>query len=298
VFKRIGLLIATNLAILFIVNIIVMVLERAGVFGDGEFMRAYGPLMVFSVVLGFGGAFLSLLISKWMAKWSTGAKVIESPRNSTEAWLFETVRSQAKRAGIAMPEIAIYDAPEMNAFATGPSRNNSLVAVSTGLLRSMDKAEVEAVLGHEISHVANGDMVTLTLIQGVLNTFVIFLSRIIGGIIDSALRGREGGRERGGGIGYFVTVMITQMVLGLLASMIVAWFSRRREFRADRGGATLTEPTAMINALRRLGGNQESTLPKSMAAFGIGGGGGIMSLLRSHPPIPDRIRALQGRQAS
>jgi heat shock protein HtpX len=248
--------------------------------------------------LGFGGAFLSLLISKWMAKWSTGAKVIESPRNSTEAWLFETVRSQAKRAGIAMPEIAIYDAPEMNAFATGPSRNNSLVAVSTGLLRSMDKAEVEAVLGHEISHVANGDMVTLTLIQGVLNTFVIFLSRIIGGIIDSALRGREGGRERGGGIGYFVTVMITQMVLGLLASMIVAWFSRRREFRADRGGATLTEPTAMINALRRLGGNQESTLPKSMAAFGIGGGGGIMSLLRSHPPIPDRIRALQGRQAS
>jgi heat shock protein HtpX len=293
VLKRIGLLIATNLAILFVINIVVMVLERAGVFGEGEFLRAYGPLMVFSALMGFGGAFISLLISKWMAKWSTGAQVIESPRNATEAWLFETVRAQASRAGIAMPEIAIYDAPEMNAFATGPSRNNSLVAVSTGLLQSMKKDEVEAVLGHEISHVANGDMVTLTLIQGVLNTFVIFLSRIIGGIIDSALRGKDGERNQGGGIGYFVTVMIAQVVLGLLASIIVAWFSRRREFRADRGGATLTNPVAMISALRRLGQNEESSLPKSMAAFGISGDG-VMSLFRSHPPIPERIKALQG----
>jgi heat shock protein HtpX len=291
VLKRIGLFIATNFAILFTVNIIVLALERAGVFGQGELLRAYGPLMVMSVLMGFGGAFISLLISKWVAKWTTGAQVIASPRNATEAWLFETVRSQAARAGISTPEIAIYDAPDMNAFATGPSRNNSLVAVSTGLLRNMDREEVEAVLGHEISHVANGDMVTLTLIQGVLNTFVIFFSRVIGTIIDSALR-RDGDRERGGGIGYFVTVMIAQLVLGLLASMIVAWFSRRREYRADRGGATLKGPGAMIAALRRLDQNHESSLPKAMAAFGINGEG-VASLFRSHPPIADRIRALQ-----
>jgi heat shock protein HtpX len=292
VLKRIGLLIATNLAILFVVNVIVMVLERAGVFGQGELLRAYGPLMVFAVVAGFGGSFVSLLISKWVAKMSTGAKVIDSPRNATEAWLFETVRSQAARAGIATPEIAIYDAPEMNAFATGPSRNNALVAVSTGLLHGMDKREVEAVVGHEISHVANGDMVTLTLIQGVLNTFVIFLSRVIGGIIDSALRGKDD-RGRGGGMAYFAIVMVAQMVLGLLASLIVAWFSRQREYRADRGGATLTAPGDMISALRRLGAaHEESSLPKSMAAFGITGGG-LMGLFRSHPPIEDRIRALK-----
>jgi len=298
VLKRIGLLIATNFAILFVVNIIIAVLERAGVFGQGDFLRAYGPLMVLATVMGFGGSFLSLAMSKWIAKWTTGAKVIDAPRNATEAWLFETVRSQAARAGISTPEIAIYDAPEMNAFATGPSKNNSLVAVSTGLLHSMDKAEVEAVLGHEISHVANGDMVTLTLIQGVLNTFVIFLSRVIGGIIDSALRGRDGERERGGGIGYFITVMIAELVLGILASIIVFWFSRRREYRADRGGANLTNPMAMIGALRRLGQNEEkSTLPTSMAAFGISGGG-VMGLFRSHPPIEDRIRALEGGQAA
>jgi len=297
VLKRIGLLIATNFAILFVVNIIIAVLERAGVFGQGEFLRAYGPLMVLATVMGFGGSFLSLAMSKWIAKWTTGAQVIDSPRNATEAWLFETVRSQAARAGISTPEIAIYDAPEMNAFATGPSRNNSLVAVSTGLLHSMDKSEVEAVLGHEISHVANGDMVTLTLIQGVLNTFVIFLSRVIGGIIDAALRGKDGERGRGGGIGYFVTVMVAELVLGILASIIVFWFSRRREFRADRGGATLTNPLAMIGALRRLGqADEKSTLPTSMAAFGISGGG-VMGLFRSHPPIEDRIRALQGGQA-
>jgi heat shock protein HtpX len=291
VLKRIGLFIATNFAILFAVNIIMLALERAGVFGEGELLRHYGPLMVMSALLGFGGSFLSLAISKWVAKWTTGAKVIESPRNATEAWLFETVRSQAARAGIATPQIAVYDAPEMNAFATGPSRNNSLVAVSTGLLHQMDREEVEAVLGHEISHVANGDMVTLTLIQGVLNTFVFFLSRVIGGIVDSALR-RDGDRERGGGIGYFVTVIVAQIVLGLLAQLIVAWFSRRREYRADRGGAQLKGAGAMIAALRRLDRNAESSLPKSMAAFGISGDG-VMSLFRSHPPIPERIRALQ-----
>jgi heat shock protein HtpX len=291
VLKRIGLFIATNFAILFTVNIIVLVLERAGVFGQGEILRHYGPLMVLSVVMGFGGAFFSLAISKWVAKWTTGAKVIESPRNATEAWLFETVRSQAARAGIKTPEIAIYDAPDMNAFATGPSRNNSLVAVSTGLLQNMQRDEVEAVLGHEIAHVANGDMVTLTLIQGVLNTFVIFLSRVIGGAIDAALRGKDS-EQRGGGIGYFVTVMIAQLVLGLLAQLIVAWFSRRREYRADRGGAELKGAGAMIAALRRLDQNHESSLPKSMAAFGINGEG-VASLFRSHPPIADRIRALQ-----
>jgi heat shock protein HtpX len=292
VLKRIGLFIATNFAILFTVNIIVLALERAGVFGQGELLRHYGPLMVLSVVMGFGGAFLSLAISKWVAKWTTGAQVIESPRNATEAWLFETIRSQASRAGIKTPEIAIYDAPDMNAFATGPSRNNSLVAVSTGLLRNMERDEVEAVLGHEIAHVANGDMVTLTLIQGVLNTFVIFLSRVIGGAIDAALRGKDGEQQRGGGIGYFVTVMIAQLVLGLLAQMIVAWFSRRREYRADKGGAQLKGAGAMIAALRRLDQNHESSLPKSMAAFGINGEG-VASLFRSHPPIAERIRALQ-----
>ncbi len=292
-FKRIGLLIATNFAILFVVNIIVMVLERAGVFGKGEFLQAYGPLMVLSALIGFGGSFVSLLISKWMAKMATGAKVIDAPRNATEAWLFQTVQSQASRLGLQMPEIAVYDAPEMNAFATGPSKNKALVAVSTGLLRTMNRDEVEAVIGHEMTHVANGDMVTLTLIQGVLNTFVIFFARIIGGIIDSAMSGR-GERSRGGGIGYFVSVMAAQMVLGLLASIIVAWFSRRREFRADRGGADLRGASAMINALRRLGGHEESSLPKSMAAFGINGGG-VAALFRSHPPIADRIRALQGQ---
>jgi heat shock protein HtpX len=246
--------------------------------------------MVFSALFGFGGAFISLLISKWIAKMTTGAKVIDVPQNATESWLVDTVRRHANRAGIGMPEVAIYDSPDMNAFATGPSRNNALVAVSSGLLRSMDRAELDAVLGHEITHIENGDMVTLTLIQGVLNTFVIFLSRVIGGLIDGALRGRD--ERRGGGIGYFFTVMILQTVLGLLASLIIAWFSRRREYRADRGGATLANTPAMISALRRLGQGQESGLPQAMAAFGINGGG-LVGLLRSHPPIEERIRALE-----
>src|SRR5688572_1347857 len=228
--------------------------------------------MVMSVLFGMGGSFISLLMSKWLAKRTTGAHVIESPRNATEAWLLETVRRQSQAAGIGMPEVAIYDGPEMNAFATGASKNKSLVAVSTGLVQQMDRKEVEAVLGHEVSHIANGDMVTLTLIQGVLNTFVIFFSRILGGIIDSALRSRD---DRGGrGIGYYIAVIACEIVLGILATLIVMWFSRRREFRADHGGATLEGKQAMVSALRRLGRNEEgSTLPESLAAFGVSGRG-------------------------
>jgi heat shock protein HtpX len=245
-----------------------------------------------ATVMGFGGSFISLLISKWMAKMSTGAKVIEAPRNSTEAWLLETVRRQSERAGIEMPEVAVFDAPEPNAFATGPSKNNALVAVSTGLLQRMGREEVEAVLGHEISHVSNGDMVTLTLIQGVLNTFVIFFSRIIGSFVDAALRGRDDDR-RGGGMGYFIAVMVSQLVLGLFASLIVMWFSRQREYRADKGGAELGGRSNMINALRALKGEDEdvTSLPKSMAAFGIRPG--ALGLFSSHPPIEERIRRLQ-----
>jgi heat shock protein HtpX len=295
VLKRIVLFVATNFAILFVLNVVLAALERAGVFGEEGLRAQYGPLMVMSVLLGFGGSFISLLASKWIAKWTTGAKVIDSPRDSTEAWLLETVRRQAQQAGIGMPEVAIYDAPEMNAFATGPSKNSSLVAVSTGLVRQMDRAEVEAVLAHEVSHVANGDMVTLTLIQGVLNTFVIFFSRIIGGLIDSALRSRD---DRGRGIGYFAAVIVCEIVLGILATLIVMWFSRWREYRADRGGAQLAGKQAMIGALRRLGRNEGSSLPESMAAFGVSGGGALLGLFRSHPPIEERIRALQALPAA
>ena len=290
-FKRIALFVATNFAILFVLNIALVALERAGVFGESGLSRQYGPLMVMSVMFGMGGSLISLLMSKFIAKWTTGAKVIESPRNATEAWLVETVRRQSQAAGIGMPEVAVYDGPEMNAFATGASKNSSLVAVSTGLLQQMERKEVEAVLAHEVSHIANGDMVTLTLIQGVLNTFVIFFSRIIGGLIDSALRSRD---DRGRGIGYFVAVMACELVLGVLATLIVMWFSRRREFRADHGGATLEGKQAMVSALRRLGRNEAaSTLPESLAAFGVSGRGSVMGLFRSHPPIEERIRALE-----
>jgi heat shock protein HtpX len=291
VFKRIGLFLLTNFAILITLSVIYQILLATGLLRGTEALGAYGPLMAMSALFGFGGAILSLLISKYVAKWMTGAKVIESPRNATEAWLLETVRRHAERAGIGMPEVAVYEAPEMNAFATGPSRNHALVAVSSGLLHAMDRTQIDAVLGHEITHIQNGDMVTLTLLQGVLNTFVIFLSRVIGGIIDSALRGRDD-RERGGGFGYFITVMILQSVLGLLASLIVAWFSRWREYRADRGGATLASTPAMVSALSRLGQGHETALPQAMAAFGINSGG-LIGLLRTHPPIEDRIRALQ-----
>jgi heat shock protein HtpX len=298
VFKRITLFLLTNFAILLVLQVVLRVLEHFGVFGTDGLLRSHGPLMVMALLFGFGGSFISLFMSKAIAKWTTGAKVIEQPRNEAEAWLVETVRQHATRAGIGMPEVAIYDAPDMNAFATGPSKNNSLVAVSTGLLQGMRRDEVSAVLGHEVAHVANGDMVTLTLIQGVLNTFVIFFSRIIGGMIDKVLsRGEE--EERGPGIGYWVATFAAEIVLGILATLIVAWFSRRREFRADRGGADLAGTPAMVNALRRLGAGEPSHLPQSMQAFGIsGGGGGLMALFRSHPPIDERVRALQDAGAA
>jgi len=291
VLKRITLFLVTNLAVLVLLSIVWNVLQATGVVSP-DMLGGYGTLMVFAAVFGFGGAFISLLMSKTIAKWSTGAKVIDSPRGPDEAWLLETVRRQAQQAGIGMPEVAIYDSPEPNAFATGATRNSSLVAVSTGLLNRMDRREVEAVLAHEVSHVANGDMVTLTLIQGVVNTFVIFLARVIGGLVDSFLRRDE--ENSGPGIGYWVTVIAAEIVLGLFATLIVAWFSRRREFRADHGGATLAGRAAMISALRRLGGEAPSDLPKSMAAFGIRGG--VASLFSSHPPIELRIQRLQEAQ--
>jgi heat shock protein HtpX len=235
---------------------------------------------------------ISLFASKWIAKWSTGAKVIDQPRDANEAWLLDTVRRQAQQVGIEMPEVAVYDSPEPNAFATGATRNSSLVAVSTGLLGRMQRDEVEAVLGHEVSHVANGDMVTLALLQGIVNTFVIFLSRIIGGFVDSFLRGKD---ERGTGIGYFVSVLVCELVLGFFATMIVMWFSRYREYRADAGGAHLAGRSKMIAALKRLGGvGDETALPKSLTAFGIRGGG-LLGLISSHPPIEERIRRLSQR---
>ncbi|HWZ90286.1 MAG TPA: protease HtpX [Polyangiaceae bacterium] len=290
-FRRIALLVLTNFAVMVAITVVINVLGALGVFGHGDFMRQYGPLVVISGIVGFGGSFVSLLASKWIAKWTTGAQIITAPRTSDEAWLLQTVQRLAERAGVGMPEVAIYDSPELNAFATGPSRNSSLVAVSSGLFSRMDRPEIEAVIGHELTHVANGDMVTLTLLQGVLNTFVFFFSRVIGGLIDSALRGRDDNR-RGGGIGYFIATMLAQVVLGFLAMLIVAAFSRWREFRADRGGAQLAGRAKMIAALRRLGSQEESALPKSLAAFGINGGG-VGALLRSHPPIAQRIEALQ-----
>jgi len=291
VFKRIALLILTNFAVMAAITVVINVLGALGVFGQGQFLQHYGPLVVMSGIVGFGGSFISLLASKWIAKWTTGAQVIRTPRNSEEAWLLQTVQQLAERAGVAVPEVAIYDSPELNAFATGASRNSSLVAVSSGLLQRLSRSEVEAVLGHELSHVANGDMVTLTLLQGVLNTFVFFFSRVIGGLIDSALRGRDEDR-RGGGVGYFISTFVAQLVLGFFAMLIIAAFSRWREFRADRGGANLAGRAKMIAALRRLGTQEESQLPHAVAAFGINGGG-MLGLLRSHPPIEQRIQALE-----
>jgi len=288
--KRIVLFLATNLAILLVLSI------TARLLGVDRFLTAnglnMGMLLAFAAVIGFGGSFISLAISKWMAKMSTGARVIEQPRNASEQWLVETVRRQAQQAGIGMPEVAIYDAPDMNAFATGMSRNNSLVAVSSGLLHNMSADEVEAVLAHEISHVANGDMVTLTLIQGVVNTFVIFLARIIGYMVDSAMR-REGDNS-GPGIGYFVATIVAEIVLGILASIIVMWFSRQREYRADAGGARLAGRGKMVAALQRLQqAHTPSQLPNEMAAFGINNGGTLSKLFMSHPPLEERIRILQ-----
>ena len=287
--KRILLFVATNIAVLFLLNIVMFVLQAVFHIRLGNTTG----LMVMAAILGMGGSFISLAMSKWMAKMSTGAQVITQPQSEAEQWLVSTVQRQAQAAGIGMPEVAVYDAPEMNAFATGMSRNSSLVAVSTGLLRSMDRDQIEAVLGHEMSHVANGDMVTLTLIQGVLNTFVIFLARIIGSLVDSALRRDDD--EGGTGIGYFLTVMVMQLLLGFLASLIVMWFSRWREFRADAGGASLAGRNKMISALQRLSaGHGESTLPQAVEAFGISGSFG--KLLASHPPIEERIAALRAVQ--
>ena len=285
--KRVFLLIVTNFAILAVLSVTMQLLGIDQALTNETGLNLQG-LLVFAALFGFGGAFISLLISKWMAKRSTGAQVIEVPSNTTERWLLDTVKRQADRAGIGMPEVAIYDAPDVNAFATGWNRNDALVAVSTGLLNNMSQDEAEAVLGHEISHVANGDMVTLTLIQGVLNTFVIFLSRVVGFFVDRVLLKNE----RGQGIGFYAATFIAQIVLGILASMVVAWFSRQREFRADAGAAQLMgRKQPMINALARLGGVTAGELPKTMQAMGIAGGLG--KWFSTHPPIEERIAALQ-----
>lgn len=286
--KRIFLFIVTNLAVVLVLSIVLRVLGLDRMLAAQGY--GYGQLLVYAAVVGFVGAFVSLLMSKPMAKWSTGAHVITSPSNDAETWLVATVQKLATTAGVTMPEVAIYDGAP-NAFATGAFRNSALVAVSTGILQSMSRDEIEAVLGHEMAHVANGDMVTLTLIQGVVNTFVIFLSRIVGSIIDRAVF-RNG--ERSSGMGYFVTVMACQVVFGVLASIIVAYFSRLREFRADAGSARfLGSPQPMIQALKRLGGLEAGPLPKSLQASGITGAGGMMALFASHPPIEARIAALQ-----
>ncbi|RUO31751.1 protease HtpX [Aliidiomarina sedimenti] len=290
--KRIALFLATNLAVILVLSVVLNILMT--VFGV-EF-GSYQGLLVFAAVFGFGGAFISLWMSKWMAKRSTGAQVIERPRNETERWLVETVAAQARKAGIKMPEVAVYQSPEPNAFATGASKNNSLVAVSSGLLQSMNKDEVEAVLAHEVSHVANGDMVTLTLIQGVVNTFVIFLARVVAGFINNALRGNQQGGQQtiGGGFAYYGIVIVLEILFGILASIIVMYFSRQREYRADAGAANLVGAHKMISALQRLAGGRDSQLNSSMAAFGIKGKRAKSELFLSHPPIEKRIAALRG----
>ncbi len=290
--RRIVLFLATNLAVLVLFTVIARLL------GIDQWAAAHGSsfagLLLFAAVFGMGGALISLALSKSIAKWSTHARVITQPQNESERWLLETVRRHAQAAGIGMPEVAVYAGPEMNAFATGMSRNHALVAVSSGLLQDMDREQVAAVLGHEIGHVANGDMVTLTLIQGVLNTFVILAARIVGQLVDSWL---SGGRDRGGiGIGYFVTVIVLEIVFGIFASMIVMAFSRWREFRADAAGARLAGRGAMISALQRLSATYgESSLPRTIQAFGISGhlGTGFKRLFMSHPPLAERIAALR-----
>ena len=290
--KRVVLFLATNVAVLLVLSVVMRVL------GIDQMLAQNGQnpmgLLLMAAVFGFGGAFISLAMSKWMAKRSMGVHVIEQPGNAREAWLLDTVRRQAAAAGITMPEVGIFDSPEMNAFATGARRNAALVAVSSGLLARMSQQEAEAVLGHEISHVANGDMVTLTLVQGVVNTFVMFLSRIIGGVIDNAISGNRENRQSGG-MAYFMIVMVLQLVLGVLASMIVAWFSRYREFKADAGGASLSSRQNMISALERLQQGHAASLPEQLTAFGITGGK-LSRLFASHPPLEVRIAALRNAQ--
>ncbi|MFT4248604.1 MAG: protease HtpX [Pseudomonas sp.] len=284
-FTRIALFLLTNFAVLILASVVMSLL--------GVNSSQMSGLLVMAAIFGFGGSLISLLMSKFMAKRTTGAQVITEPRNPTERWLLETVRRQAQAAGIGTPEVAVYEGPEINAFATGANRNNALVAVSTGLLHNMREDEAEAVLGHEISHIANGDMVTMALLQGVLNTFVIVLARVVGGVIDSAL---SGNRDSGRGFAYYIIVFVLEMVFGLFATMIAMWFSRRREFRADAGGAHLAGRQKMIAALERLQLNHgQSTLPTQVAAFGIAGGvgEGLRKLFLSHPPLPERIAALR-----
>ncbi len=291
--KRIILFLLTNIAVMLVLGIVLKVLGVDRILDAQGSGLNYSALLIFSAVFGMGGAFISLAISKWSAKRMMGAQVIAQPRTEVEAWLIGTVRQLAQQAGIGMPEVAVFDSPDANAFATGMSRDSALVAVSTGLLSGMKRDEIEAVLGHEITHVANGDMVTLTLIQGVVNTFVIFFSRIIGYLIDRLVFKVE----RGHGPAFWVTSMIAQLVLGILASMIVMWFSRQREFRADAGGARLAGRDKMVAALRRLqAGHAATPLPDQMAAFGIAGGigHGLKRLFMSHPPLEERIAALQG----
>lgn len=290
-FSRVALFLATNFAVLLLAGAVMRLL--------GVHPQQMSGLLVMAAIFGFGGSLISLLTSKWMAKRATGAQIITQPRTEAEQWLLATVQRQARAAGIGVPEVAIYDAPEINAFATGANRNNALVAVSTGLLRGMSRDEAEAVLGHEVSHIANGDMVTMALLQGVLNTFVIVLARVVGGIIDSYLSGNR--ESRGPGIAYFFIVMALEVVFGLFATMIAMWFSRRREFRADIGGASLAGRHKMIAALERLGAqHRPSTLPSQVEAFGIAGGigQGLKKLFLSHPPIEQRIAALRQAQTT
>ena len=289
--NRIILFIMTNIAIMVVLSITLRLLGVDSLLAENGSDLNIQALVIFSGVVGFGGAFISLLISKWMAKRMTGAVVINEPKTNIEKWLMTTVQNQAKIVGIKNPEVAIFPSSQMNAFATGASKNNALVAVSQGLLDNMSQGEVEAVVGHEMSHVANGDMVTLALIQGVVNTFVVFLSRIIGHVVDRIILKNSHGH----GIGYFVTVVIAQIVLSILASTIVMYFSRKREFVADTGGADLAGHQNMINALKRLGQVEPAPLPEQMAAFGINDKSGVMALFSSHPPIEARIRALEER---
>ncbi len=289
--KRIFLFLLTNIAVLVVINITLRLLGVDKVLDQSGAIN-FSALMVMSAVIGFSGSIISLLMSKWMAKMSVGAQVIENPQDPTERWLVETVRRQAQAAGIGMPEVAIYDAPDVNAFATGWNRNSALVAVSTGLLHSMSRDEAEAVLAHEVSHVANGDMVTLALIQGVLNTFVVFFSKIIGILVDRVLLKND--PRNGPGIGAFLAEIVAQIVLGILASMIVMWFSRQREFRADAGGANLAGRQKMIAALERLKLNHEqAAMPQNMSAMAISSGGGFSRLFMTHPPLDERIEALR-----
>ncbi len=292
--KRIFLFLVTNIAILVVLSVVLRLLGIDQILDEQGTNLNLNALLAFAAVVGFTGSLISLALSKWTAKRMMGVRVIDQPRNASESWLLNTVRQQAEQAGIGMPEVGIFDTPEMNAFATGARRNSALVAVSSGLLSGMSQREAEAVLAHEISHVANGDMITLALIQGVVNTFVIFLSRVVGHLVDRVVFKTE----RGHGPAFFITSLIAQMVLGILASMIVMWFSRQREFRADAGGARLAGRESMIGALERLKQRHAPALPEQMSAFGIAGGGagGLKRLFMSHPPLEERIAALRNAQ--